>query len=160
MKNRFCAALLLAALSVTIFAGCAAPAQQQLEVMEEKIDNRLDAAEDAIENRLDAAEEVIIDTLVPVAPAPATEPAPTTAPAPTRPASADANLITKEEAIAIALKDAGFTEDQVTRLRTEFDYDDGRPEYEVDFHQGGFEYDYEINAETGTILSRDKDRED
>lgn len=143
MKIRFCAALLLAALSVTLFAGCAAPAEQQLEAMEEKIDNRLDAAE-----------EIIVDTLVPVAPAPVTEPAPT------RPASADPDLITKEEAIAIALKDAGFTENQVTRLRTEFDYDDGRPEYEVDFHQGGFEYDYEINAETGAILSRDKDRED
>lgn len=164
MKIRFCAALLLAALSVTIFAGCAAPAQQQLEVMEEKIDNRLDAVEDAIENRMDAAEEVIVDTLVPAAPAPVTEPAPTqpapTQPAPTQPASADPVLISKEDAIAIALADAGLTQDQVTRLRAEFDYDNGRPEYEVDFHYDRWEYDYEINAKTGDILSRDKDRED
>ena len=137
MNIRFCAALLIAALSIFSLTGCAVPAERQLEVLEENI-----------ENRLDAAEQVIIDTLVPAAPAPS-------APAPT-----EAARITKEEAIAIALADAGFTEDQVTKLRTEFDYDDGRPEYEVDFHQGGFEYDYEIDAATGAILSRDKDRED
>lgn len=148
MKIRFCAALLLAALSLTLFTGCAAPAKQ-LEVMEEKVENRLDAAEDAIENRMDAAQEAVIDTLVPMAPTPSTQPA-----------SADPTLITKEEAAAIALADAGFTAEQVTRLRTEFGYDDGRPEYEVDFHQGGYEYDYEIHAESGKILSRDKDRED
>lgn len=149
MKIRFCAALLLAALSITLLPGCAAPVEQSIEAMEEKIDDRLDAAE-----------KVIVDALVPAAPSPATEPAPTTAPAPTRPVSADTPLLTREEAIAIALTDAGFTEDQVTRLRTEFDYDDGRPEYEVDFRYGGFEYDYEIHAETGAILSKDKDRED
>ena len=98
----------------------------------------------------------------PTAPAPTvqTEPATETIPAPSRPASVYSNLITKEQATAITLADAGFTADQVTRLRTEFDYDDGRPEYEVDFHQGGYEYDYEIHAETGAIISKDKDRED
>ena len=141
MKIRFFAALLLAALSVTIFTGCAAQARQ-IEIMEEKL-----------ENRLDAAEEEIRDALVPAAPAPA---------APTVPAAAptETNLITKEEAVAIALADAGFTEDQVKRLRTEFDRDDGQPEYEVDFHRDGYEYDYEIHAETGAILSKDIDRED
>lgn len=131
MKIRFCAAMLLAALSITIFAGRAAPAEPS----------------EAIQNS-PVSGEVIIDTFVPAAPAPSV-------PAPTQ-----QTLISKEEATAIALADAGFTADQVTRLRTEFGYDDRRPEYEVDFHQGGFEYDYEINAETGEIISRDKDRED
>ena len=58
------------------------------------------------------------------------------------------------------MQDAGFTEDQVTRLQTEFDWDDRRPEFEVDFHRDGYEYDYEIHAETGAILSKDIDRED
>ena len=89
------------------------------------------------------------ESTVPLAPAPL----PTEAPA-------AASRITKEEAIAIALADAGFTQDQVTRLRAEFDYDNGRPEYEVDFHQDRYEYDYEIHAETGKILSRDKDLDD
>ena len=74
------------------------------------------------------------------------------------PATDPANRITKEEAIAIALAEAGFREDQVTRLRAEFDYDDGIPEYEVEFHRYGFEYDYEIHGETGAIRSREKDR--
>ena len=68
-------------------------------------------------------------------------------------------MITKEEAIAIALPDAGLSENQVTRLKAEFDYDDGRPTYDVEFRHDGWEYDYEIHAESGKILSRDKDRD-
>lgn len=68
--------------------------------------------------------------------------------------------ISKEDAIAIALEDAGFTQDQVTRLHAEQDYDDGRHEYEVEFHQGGYEYNYEIHAETGAILHKDIDKDD
>lgn len=65
--------------------------------------------------------------------------------------------LTKEEAQAIALQHAGFTADQVTRLRTEYEIDDGIPRFEVTFRQGRWEYDYEINADTGTILSFDRD---
>ena len=68
--------------------------------------------------------------------------------------------IGETEARDIALKHAGLTANQVSRLRVEFDYDDGVPEYEVDFVYDGFEYDYEIHAETGKILSWDKDRDD
>ena len=71
-----------------------------------------------------------------------------------------ADRISETEARDIALKHAGLTADQVSRLRVTFDYDDGRPEYEVDFVYDGFEYDYEIHAETGKILSWDKDRDD
>ena len=86
---------------------------------------------------------------IPAAPAPQ--------PAATEPASAQ---LTKEEAIAIALKHAGLAKDQVSRLKAEFDYDDGVPEYDVDFHCDGMEYDYEIHGESGKILSWDKDRDD
>ena len=142
MKIRFFAALLVAALSIAILSGCAAvaapvPPQPALTAVPE--------------------------STVPLAPAPQSAiPAPTEAPAAPLPteAPAAASRITKEEAIAIALADAGFTQDQVTRLRAEFDYDDGRPEYDVDFHQDRYEYDYEIHAETGKILSRDKDLDD
>lgn len=142
MKIRFFAALLVAALSISILSGCAAvaaPVPPQ------------------------PAPAAIPESTVPLAPAPQSAiPAPTEAPAAPLPteAPAAASRITKEEAIAIALADAGFTQDQVTRLRAEFDYDDGRPEYEVDFHQDRCEYDYEIHAETGKILSRDKDLDD
>lgn len=81
-------------------------------------------------------------------------------PSTTGPASTTApELISKEEAISIALTHAGFTQEQVTRLRTEFDYDDGVPEYEVDFYADGTEYDYEIHARTGEIRRWDKDME-
>lgn len=87
------------------------------------------------------------------------------APQSTEPSATEAmavqnNRLTEDEALEIALKDAGLTADQVTRLRVRLDYDDGQPEYEVEFYHDGWEYDYEIHAETGKIRSRDKDRED
>ena len=65
--------------------------------------------------------------------------------------------ITEEEAKSIALTHAGFTADQVNRLRVEFEYDDGIPEYSVEFREGYLEYDYDIHAVTGQILSFEKD---
>ena len=43
----------------------------------------------------------------------------------------------------------------MTGLHTEFDVDDGIPEYEVEFFQDGWEYDYTIHADTGEVLSYD-----
>lgn len=67
--------------------------------------------------------------------------------------------LTAEEAQDIALNDAGLTREAVTRLYTEFDYDDGVPQYEVQFAYERMEYEYEIHAETGSILSYEKDRD-
>lgn len=90
----------------------------------------------------------------------ATEPPAATATQPPATEAPETERLTKEEARDIALKDAGLTKDQVSRLKVEFDYDDGVPEYDVEFTHGGLEYEYEIHAETGAIRSRDKDRED
>lgn len=68
--------------------------------------------------------------------------------------------LTGENAQAIALTHAGLTVDQVTRLTVQYDVDDGTPEYEVEFRAGNWEYEYEIHAETGKILSWDKDYDD
>ena len=143
MKFRFFALFLLAALAISLVSGCAAPSMVS-------------------ETR--PAQAVIPEPAVPLSPLPAaaTE-VPVAAEAPVTaeaPAAETAALITKEEAIAIALADAGFTEAQVTRLRAEFDWDDHVPEYEVEFSQGDFEYDYEIHAETGAIRAKDKDWKD
>ena len=67
--------------------------------------------------------------------------------------------ITAEQAQKIALEHAGVQADQVTRLRTDLDKDHTR-HYDVEFHWGGYEYDYEIDAATGEILSQEKDRND
>ena len=124
MKIRFCAALLLAALGVFALTGCQASAMDTLDNLEETIENRLDRAGDAIGRAIEP---------------PATQ-------------SATENRITPEEAEAIAFAHAGVNAEDVQRLRIEFDYDDGRPEYEVDFICNGWEYDYEILAVTGEIL--------
>lgn len=158
MKIRFLAALLLAALAISLFTGCAADAARQLDAAEDAVEDRLDMAEDAIEKRIEA---MITDPAVPKSSTP-TEPTPAATPAATGPSRTlpAAQLLTKEDAEKIALEHAGFTADQVQQLRTELDYDRDRAEYEVDFRVDRWEYDYEIDAETGKILSFDKDFDD
>lgn len=65
--------------------------------------------------------------------------------------------LTLEEAQSIALDHAGFTADQVTQLHTEYEIEHGIPQYDVEFRHQGWEYDYEIHADTGEILSYTKD---
>ena len=57
-----------------------------------------------------------------------------------------------EAAKEAALKHAGVSSSQVTFLEAEYDYDDGRMVYEVEFHVKGTEYDYEIDAQTGEVV--------
>lgn len=61
--------------------------------------------------------------------------------------------ITQAQAIEIALAHAGLTADEVQYLYTEYEIDDRIPQYDVDFRKDRMEYDYEIHAETGDILS-------
>lgn len=65
-----------------------------------------------------------------------------------------------EEALAIALGHAGLTADQIAFPETEFDIDDGVAQWDVEFRFGGWEYSYELHAETGKILEQDKDWDD
>ena len=67
--------------------------------------------------------------------------------------------ITADEAKAAAFKHAGVNESDVVGLDVDLDRDDGVLKYEVDFYSGGVEYDYDINAETGDVISADKDME-
>lgn len=76
---------------------------------------------------------------------------------PTKPVAQD--RITAQEAEDIALNHAGLTREQVQRLYSNADYDDGVPEYEVQFEYERLEYEYEIHAENGKILSFDKDHD-
>ena len=54
----------------------------------------------------------------------------------------------------------GLTQDQIRRLERERDWDRGRPEWDIEFVSGNYEYSYEIHAETGVILEWDRERED
>ena len=90
-----------------------------------------------------------------------TEAASASAAAPTTTASSSASsYIGDEAAIAIALKDAGFAASDVTELKSELDLDDAVVHYDVDFKQGGMEYDYDIDATNGSILSAHSEVDD
>ena len=69
------------------------------------------------------------------------------------------NYITREQAEAIALQHAGLKELEVKFVKGSLSYDDGKAEYEIEFWKDHKEYDYEIDAVTGNILSYDYDIE-
>ena len=85
----------------------------------------------------------------------------TTKPAATAPATN--GQITVEKAKEIALGHAGLSADAVTFVKAKQDYENGKLVYEVEFVAGSgnsfMEYDYEIDAATGTVVSYDYDAE-
>ena len=79
---------------------------------------------------------------------------------PTNPGTGTTGSITADRAKEIALSHAGLTASQVTFARAELDRDDGRLTYDVEFYTSDYkEYDYEIDASTGAVLSYDYDAE-
>lgn len=65
--------------------------------------------------------------------------------------------ISLDKAKEIALSNAGLTSSQVTFKRTELDFDNGIQKYEVEFYYNNKEYSYEIDANTGSVLSYEQD---
>ena len=68
-------------------------------------------------------------------------------------AAAASGRIDEAGAKEIALAHAGLKESDVDFIRVRLDYDDRRQEYEVEFYRGNVEYDYDIDALTGEIVS-------
>ena len=58
------------------------------------------------------------------------------------------------------LEDAGIKKGSVKFVKVDKDYDDGIWKYEIDFVYDGKEYEYEIEVETGKILSRKTEKSD
>ncbi len=83
--------------------------------------------------------------------------------APSAPATgtntATGGLISAEAAKSKALAHAGLTANQVTFVRSQMDWENGRQVYEVEFYTNNKEYDYEIDALTGAVVSFDYDAE-
>lgn len=67
--------------------------------------------------------------------------------------------IGEEAAKQTALSDAGVSESDTVYLSVKRDFDDGRLLYDVEFYAGSTEYDYEIDAYSGSVLSFDQDIE-
>lgn len=70
------------------------------------------------------------------------------------------DALTFQDALAIALEDAGFAQEEIFLTGLKLDYDDGRREFEVDFIAGDVEYEYELDAGSGTILKTSTERID
>lgn len=78
----------------------------------------------------------------------------------TKPAASEDGYIGKDAAKAAALAHAGLAESQVSKMKCEMDREDGRVVYEIEFKCDGMEYEYEIDASSGSVLKYDKDRDD
>ncbi|MDU4883680.1 MAG: PepSY domain-containing protein [Clostridium celatum] len=65
--------------------------------------------------------------------------------------------ISEEQVKEIALKHAGLTNDQVSFIKLEKDIDNGTQKYDIEFYYNNVEYSYEIDANTGDILSYERD---
>ena len=131
MKRLF--ALLLCSAVLFAFAGCGA--------MKDTLENKIDTIEETLEQKVNDA----VNSLSP------SETAGTFTPVD------PAQLISPEDAQRIALEHAGVAETDAVGIHTVLDIDNGRQEYDVEFRVGHLEYEYEIDALTGTILSTDMD---
>ncbi|MDO5541545.1 MAG: PepSY domain-containing protein [Eubacteriales bacterium] len=77
----------------------------------------------------------------------------------TKPA-ADGKKVTLEQAKEAAAEHAGLDEDEITFVKEKTGRDDGRTVHEIEFYtEDQKEYEYEIDADTGVILSWDYDGE-
>ena len=65
-----------------------------------------------------------------------------------------------QAAKSAALRHAGLSEGQVQQLQVEWDNEHGRAVYEVEFKSGGMEYEYVIDAATGSVLEHQAERHD
>lgn len=59
----------------------------------------------------------------------------------------------------IILEHAGLTETSLQNYRIRLTKDDGRNVYDIEFYANGYEYDYEIDAESGKIRDYDREKE-
>ena len=66
------------------------------------------------------------------------------------------NKIDGGKAKKIAIKDAGFTFEDVQIRKVDLDKDNGKLIYEIEFIQGNDRYEYEIDANTEEIISKEK----
>lgn len=74
--------------------------------------------------------------------------------------STTGTAVTAEQAKQIALQHAGVAESDTRAMELETDRDHGRTVYEFSWKVGFTEYDYEIDADTGEILSFSQEQDD
>jgi uncharacterized membrane protein YkoI len=77
-----------------------------------------------------------------------------------KPSGSSTNYIGEAKAKVQALVHANVTESQITNYKAELDEDDDGAVYELGFKVGEDEYEYEIDAITGSVIKADVDKED
>lgn len=76
--------------------------------------------------------------------------------------AAKATGLTEDDALDIALKHAGVAKSDITFNKVHLDFDDdlGKTFFDVEFHVGAKEYNYDIDPVTGAIFEFDVDIDD
>ena len=64
--------------------------------------------------------------------------------------------LTQDQALAKAFAHAGLNKADFVK-QVELDWEHGRKVYEIKFYNGGLEYEYDVDAESGKILKFEKD---
>ena len=75
------------------------------------------------------------------------------------PAVTAADYISLEAAKKTALEHAGYIEAATTDMNARLEIDHNRLVYEIEFWAEGYDYDYKVDASSGLIISREKDRD-
>lgn len=68
--------------------------------------------------------------------------------------------ISEQEALDIAIKDAGLSKKDISYSEVSSDYEDGVASYDVEIHVGQKEYSYDIAQKDGKILDHDVEIDD
>ena len=145
--------LLLALTLVFVFAGCEIvidlPGQNQDEVANAEIaaaaPEEITVEAEESNEKTEKAEKKAKDSTA----------ANTTAPAAVNSTTPKKTMLTKAEAKAIALKDAGVSASKVRDFDIELDRDYGAVSYEIDFEVDGQDYEYDIDAYSGKIIKKE-----
>ncbi len=117
-------------------AGCGEKTNNNSDNLMSDITSGIDSAKDKVESGVQSAEDMLDGN-----------------------ASSDAK-ISKDRAKQIALEHAKLKESDIKNYRIKLDRDDGVLVYELEFDHNNYEYDYEIDANTGAIREHDKDHLD
>ena len=75
----------------------------------------------------------------------------------TEAATEEITEVTKEKALEIAVKHAGYTVEEAEDVIIEKGDEDDKPVYEVEFYVGVSKFDYDIEIATGKILDYEID---
>ena len=71
-----------------------------------------------------------------------------------------AGVIGEAKAKTAALNHAGVSATAIREYECQLDTEDGVRVYEIEFKAGNYEYNYEINASTGTVLMGERELDD